>query len=104
MEFNSDSEMSVSNDISGSGSVTKLGSGWLTVSGDNQYAGTTTIYAGTFEATRYQSLPGYGTYHQIVLYSTLYADQTGWSESQFDALSTNVLQEPGSNQPVWYQP
>jgi fibronectin-binding autotransporter adhesin len=45
--FNRSNDLTVSNVISGTGSLQKLGSGVLTLSGTNSYTGSTTISAGT---------------------------------------------------------
>jgi autotransporter-associated beta strand protein len=39
------------NNISGAGLLTKLGSGWLSLTGNNSYSGGTLLQAGTLEAT-----------------------------------------------------
>jgi fibronectin-binding autotransporter adhesin len=47
--FNSSSDMTVGNLISGTGSVTQAGSGRTILTADNTYSGTTTISAGTLQ-------------------------------------------------------
>ncbi len=47
--FNRSNSLSVANDISGSGSLTKQGAATLTLTGNNGYTGTTTIAAGTLQ-------------------------------------------------------
>ena len=47
LEFNRSNDFSVSNAISGAGTLTKLGEGNLTLSGTNAYSGLTTVSAGT---------------------------------------------------------
>ena len=47
LEFAHESEQTVSNGISGAGSVAKTGSGKLTLSGANKYTGETTVSGGT---------------------------------------------------------
>ena len=47
LEFAHESEQTVSNGISGAGSVAKTGSGKLTLSGENTYSGETTVSGGT---------------------------------------------------------
>jgi autotransporter-associated beta strand protein len=47
--FNYSNNPTFSKEISGIGTVTKLGSGWLTFEGNNTYTGTTTISAGTLQ-------------------------------------------------------
>jgi autotransporter-associated beta strand protein len=51
--------------ISGAGSLVKQGNGTLTLSGNNTYAGTTTISAGTLEITS-TGLLGGGNYSQAI--------------------------------------
>jgi fibronectin-binding autotransporter adhesin len=47
--FNRTDDLLVANDISGTGTVTKLGAGTTTLTGTNAYAGITTITAGTLQ-------------------------------------------------------
>lgn len=49
LTFNRSDNLTSSNDIGGTGAVTKLGAGTLTLTGSNSYAGITTITAGTLE-------------------------------------------------------
>ena len=49
LAFNRSDSFTVANQISGSGSLTKLGAGSLTLSGDNSYEGGTTVSAGTLQ-------------------------------------------------------
>ena len=51
LAFNRTDDVTFSNDISGSGGVTKLGSNTLSVSGNNSYAGLTTVSFGALRAT-----------------------------------------------------
>lgn len=54
--FNRSNNLTVTNGISGSGSLTKLGAATLTLSGRNTYDGVTTVSAGTLVALRDSSL------------------------------------------------
>ncbi len=47
LQFNRSDDITVANDISGTGSLTQLGAGTTTLTGANTYSGTTTISAGT---------------------------------------------------------
>jgi autotransporter-associated beta strand protein len=49
LTFNRSDDLTVASDISGSGSLTKLGEGTLSLTGNNAYSGTTTISAGTLQ-------------------------------------------------------
>jgi len=51
INFNQSNAMSLSGNISGNGSVNKLGTGTTTLSGANTYTGSTTISAGTLAVT-----------------------------------------------------
>ena len=46
---NSASALTVNGDISGTGSLTKLGSGMLTLTGSNTFSGNTTVDGGTLQ-------------------------------------------------------
>lgn len=61
------------NDIDGSGSLTKKGSGMLVLSGDNSYTGGTTVEGGTIRAD-YDSAFGDGN---VVNNSTITENTTG---------------------------
>jgi filamentous hemagglutinin family protein len=50
LSFNRSDNLTAANAISGSGTLTKLGAGTLTLTGTNNYSGTTTITAGTLQA------------------------------------------------------
>ncbi|WAC24088.1 autotransporter-associated beta strand repeat-containing protein [Blastomonas sp. SL216] len=54
--FNRSNDLTVANAVSGSGSLTKLGAGTLTLTGRNTYDGVTTVSAGTLVALRDSSL------------------------------------------------
>ena len=58
LTFNRTDPVAFSGDISGSGAVTKLGSNTLTVSGNNSYAGPTTVSTGALSATSATALGG----------------------------------------------
>ena len=51
-EVAANKELTIAGVISGSGDVTKLGAGTLTLSGDNTYTGETTVSAGTLNLTK----------------------------------------------------
>jgi len=50
------------NNISGAGLLTKLGSGWLSLTGNNSYSGGTVLQAGTLEATSASAFGGGDVY------------------------------------------
>ncbi|MGA2254373.1 MAG: autotransporter-associated beta strand repeat-containing protein, partial [Thermoguttaceae bacterium] len=84
--------MSIAGSIGGQGSLTKLGSGTLILSGSNTYAGPTTVGTGTLLAVSAASLPGYNTSGGLSVASgALLALRTGngtagWSSGQIDSL------------------
>jgi autotransporter-associated beta strand protein len=49
LSFNRSDDITVTNDMSGTGSLTQLGAGTTTLTGNNSYGGTTTISAGTLQ-------------------------------------------------------
>ncbi|UYN96890.1 MAG: autotransporter-associated beta strand repeat-containing protein [Enhydrobacter sp.] len=49
LQVNRSDAIAIANEISGSGGLTKLAAGTATLTGDNSYAGTTTITAGTLQ-------------------------------------------------------
>lgn len=54
---NATDQLTLSGDISGSGSITKLGAGTLVLSGTDKYQGATFVDAGTLVATNNEALP-----------------------------------------------
>jgi fibronectin-binding autotransporter adhesin len=68
--FNRSNDLSVSNTISGTGTLTKQGAGILTLSGANSYSGVTTINAGTLSISAENNLgstPGAYVANQLAL-------------------------------------
>ncbi len=57
LTFNRSDSITVSNAISGSGTLTKQGAGALTLTGSNSYSGVTTISAGTLQVGNVSALP-----------------------------------------------
>ncbi|TCU96311.1 autotransporter-associated beta strand repeat-containing protein [Roseateles saccharophilus] len=55
--FNRSNALTITNDISGSGSLEQAGTGTTTISGNNSYAGNTTISAGTLALGSATALP-----------------------------------------------
>ena len=51
LSFDRGDALTVANDISGTGAVTKLGAGTTTLTGSNSYSGNTTVNSGTLENT-----------------------------------------------------
>ena len=49
LAFNRSNNLTVANTISGPGSLTQLGTGYLSLTGNNSYSGTTTVSAGTLQ-------------------------------------------------------
>ena len=78
------------------GSLTKAGSGTLTLSGVNTYSGTTTVAAGALSVAGTASLPGYSLPNNVgvaggaVLAVQLGDGTTGWSSGQIASLLADV--------------
>ena len=78
----------------GSGSLSKIGSGSLTLTDSNTYSGTTTVHAGVLEFANPASLPGYTTSGKVTVASgatlavQLGSGTLGWSNSQLNTLLT----------------
>ena len=87
---------------SGTGSLTKIGAGTLTLSGSNTYLGTTAVNAGTLLATQAASLPNYMSSGSVSVAggATLAVEAGGpatdWISSNFDALLGTSAFAPGS--------
>ena len=75
--------------ISGSGSLTKVGTGNLTLSGSNSFSGNTTISSGILTITTTNGLPGYATSgkYSVANGATLAVANTGFT----DANITNMI-------------
>ncbi len=56
--------------LSGAGGLAKVGTGTLTLSGTNSYAGTTAVNAGTLAITSTSALPGYASPGQLSVAAT----------------------------------
>ncbi|MGO9113326.1 MAG: beta strand repeat-containing protein, partial [Thermoguttaceae bacterium] len=96
LAYNVFASQTASYPISGGGSLTKLGSGTLTVSGSNTYGGGTAVNAGTLDAAMAPSLPGYSTTGSVtVAGGAVLAVQSGsgaigWSGAQIDSLRSSA--------------
>ena len=77
--------------LSGSGSLTKVGTGMLTLTGSNTYAGTTAISAGTLAVATTGTLPGYASTGRVTAASsgtlTLSAGSS-WTAANINSLVT----------------
>jgi autotransporter-associated beta strand protein len=78
--------------LAGRQGFTKDGAGTLTLSGTNDYTGTTNVSAGTLIAATAASLPGYGTVGKVTVAggATLFVRTNGWITGQIDSLRTNA--------------
>ena len=85
--------------LSGGGSLTKAGTGTLTLSGANTYSGDTTVGGGTLEAMTADSLPGYGTEGQLTVASgaTIAVSADNWSSDDIGLLLANNLSSSYGN-------
>jgi autotransporter-associated beta strand protein len=101
--FNRSDSPTHAGNISGSGTLTKLGTGTLTLSGSNSYAGTTTVSAGVLTAASTAALPGFSTPGSISVASaaTLAVQPNSpanqWSLTNIDTLRTSATFTPGSS-------
>ncbi|MGA2254578.1 MAG: autotransporter-associated beta strand repeat-containing protein, partial [Thermoguttaceae bacterium] len=90
------SSTTFSGTISGSGGLSKQGTGTFTLAGTNSYSGPTIVSAGALEAATPASLPGYSTTGSVtVAGGAVLAVQTsngtaGWSGGQIDSLRASV--------------
>jgi autotransporter-associated beta strand protein len=84
------------------GSLTKTGSGILTVSGTNTYTGTTTGTAGTLIATKAAALPGYNSPAMVIFNGGTIGAQIevgvsgGWTTGEVDTLLANATTTSGA--------
>ncbi len=82
--------VTLSDGLRGSGSLTKVGSGTLLLSGFNTYAGGTAVNAGTLQVAGTASLPGYTTPGTITVGNgamlTVSAGGSGWTAASIGAL------------------
>jgi len=82
-------DIGIGAELSGSGGLTKIGEGVLTLSGQNGYAGATTVEAGTLRADTYGALVDNGAY--VINGGTLdlsdYNESTGIIDLRMSSLS-----------------
>jgi autotransporter-associated beta strand protein len=93
--------LTLSNSITGTGSLTKLGAGAVLLSGTNSYGGFTTVSAGTLQAVSYGALPGYNNSGKVSVATgaTLDLNAGGtveWSGTDLDLLRSNASFASGS--------
>ena len=99
--FQRSNAYSVSNAISGTGSLTQSGTGTLLLAGANTYGGGTTVSAGTLQARTTETLPLYGVAGKVVVGSggTLAVNTGGtgeWGPTDIDTLRANAIFNSGS--------
>lgn len=87
--------------LSGSGSLLKLGSGWAILDGINTYSGGTTSQVGILEAVNAMALPGYNIPGGVRVSAgatvAVMAGGTGqWTPTEVDSLLANVSAAAGS--------
>jgi autotransporter-associated beta strand protein len=92
---------SVAGQISGGGSLTKTGSGQLSLTGSNTYSGGTIVAAGALSAPQTASMPGYNTPGKIVVNAgaALGVGMGGtgqWTDPDVATLLSNATFNPGS--------
>ncbi|MCX7819802.1 MAG: autotransporter-associated beta strand repeat-containing protein [Kiritimatiellae bacterium] len=87
--------------ISGSGGLLKLGSGWMILEGANTYSGGTTAQVGILEAVSPGALPGYNTAGKVLAAAgavlAVMGGGTGqWTAPDVDTLLANMDAAAGS--------
>ncbi|MBP5321298.1 MAG: autotransporter-associated beta strand repeat-containing protein, partial [Kiritimatiellae bacterium] len=89
-EFSAMVKSDISSQESG-GSLTKSGSGTLTLAGNNTYGGTTTVSEGTLAVRTPDSLPGYDQPGRVIIAAGAFISPgVGWTAAQIDTLRANV--------------
>ena len=94
---NNNANTTYSGQLSGLGSLTKVGSGELTLTGTNIYAGSTTVSGGTLAVTSPSATSGYATPSMVAVYNggmlALNVGGTGWAAADV----ANLLTASGTN-------
>ncbi len=87
---NNNANTTYSGGLRGPGSLTKVGSGALLLSGSNSYTGGTAVNAGTLEAANTGSLPGYSTAGKVTVANggilAVSAGGSGWTAANIASL------------------
>ena len=90
---NNNTNTTFSGTLKGLGSLTKVNSGSLSLSGTNSYSGSTTVSGGTLEASSINALPGYGANGRLSVANgatlAIGVGGSGWSSTQIDTLLGN---------------
>ena len=98
---NNSATTTYSGNLSGSGSLTKIGGGELTLAGSNSYTGSTIVGAGTLLAKTTAALPGYNASAKVSASSgAVLAVSVGgsneWTAANVDTLRSNATLPAGS--------